>query len=195
MHVACSTLYEEMRSFGAGLALLGVKTGDTICQFSENSARWLVADQGVMLSGGANAVRGANVSTQELAYIMKHSQCTGLILEDAGALSNLVPHMKTSGQRVRFVVVLWGDVSVSVRQQAGVAVLTYDDVCSPPNGFSIAVSTHFLDQLLPLRRHSTAPLLFFTGQPENLSSPLKFSVTVLATLHIVDAGCMPCWIR
>lgn len=131
MLVPCSTLYEEMCSFAAGLALQGVKTGDTVCQFSENSARWLVADQGAMLCGAANAVRGTNTSTQELAYIMKHSQCTGLIVQDAGVLSNLVSHIKSSGQRVRFVVVLWGDVSVAARQRAGVTVLTYADVRSP----------------------------------------------------------------
>ena len=131
MLVPCSTLYEEMCSFAAGLALQGVKTGDTVCQFSENSARWLVADQGVMLCGAANAVRGANTSTQELVYIMKHSQCTGLIVQDAGVLSNLVSHIKSSGQRVRFVVVLWGDVSVAAKQRAGVNVLTYADVRSP----------------------------------------------------------------
>lgn len=128
--VVCSALYEEMCSFAAGLALLGAKEGSTVGQFSENSARWLVADQGVMLNGAANAVRGANTNTTELAYIMKHSQCTGLILQDAGVLSKLVPHLHSSGRRVRFVVILWGDVSVSIRQQAGVNVLLYKDVRS-----------------------------------------------------------------
>lgn len=126
----CSTMYEEMCSFAAGLAALGVKPGGTVGQFSESSARWLVADQGVMLAGAANAVRGANTNATELAYIMKHSQCTGLIVQDAGVLDKLVPHLHSNGQLVRFVVVLWGNVSMSVRQQAAVNVLTYKEVCS-----------------------------------------------------------------
>jgi hypothetical protein len=117
-----------MCTFAAGLASLGVKAGCTVAQFSESSSRWLVADQGVMLNGAANAVRGATTNTKELAYIMKQSQCMGLILQDDAVLSKLVPDLLHSGRLVRFVVVLWGDVSVSVKQQAGVPVLTHNEV-------------------------------------------------------------------
>ena len=48
-----------MRSFGAGLAAMGLRRGDKVSLFSDNSSRWLVADQGVMLNGAADAVRSA----------------------------------------------------------------------------------------------------------------------------------------
>ena len=45
--------------------------------FSENSSRWLVADQAIMLCGAADAVRGASSPPAELAYIMRQSDSSG----------------------------------------------------------------------------------------------------------------------
>lgn len=45
-----------MNSFAAGLAAMGLQRGDKVSLFSENSSRWLVADQGIMLNGAADAV-------------------------------------------------------------------------------------------------------------------------------------------
>jgi long-subunit acyl-CoA synthetase (AMP-forming) len=46
-----------MLAFAAGLRSLGVQAGDRVSLFSENSSRWLVADQGIMFNGAADAVR------------------------------------------------------------------------------------------------------------------------------------------
>ncbi len=45
--------------------------------FSENSSRWLVADQAIMLCGAADAVRGASSPPDELAYIVRQSDSSG----------------------------------------------------------------------------------------------------------------------
>ena len=46
--------YEELdariRVAAAGLRALGIQSGDVVGLFAENSPRWLVADQGLMLS-------------------------------------------------------------------------------------------------------------------------------------------------
>ena len=46
-----------MLAFAAGLRSLGVQAGDRVSLFSENSSRWLVADQGIMFNGATDAVR------------------------------------------------------------------------------------------------------------------------------------------
>ena len=48
---------------------------------SENSPRWLIADQGLMRMGAINAVRGINSPPVELNYIVNHSNSVGLIVE------------------------------------------------------------------------------------------------------------------
>lgn len=49
-------LHGQMQAFAAGLQSLGLHAGDRVSLFSENSSRWLVADQGVMMLGAADAV-------------------------------------------------------------------------------------------------------------------------------------------
>ena len=58
-------LEEQMSSFGAGLAQLGLRRGDKVSLFSENSARWLIADQAVMMNGAADAVSSACIRCGE----------------------------------------------------------------------------------------------------------------------------------
>ena len=55
--------------------------GDVVTVISENSPRWLVADQGLMRLGAVNAVRGINSPSVELDYIVEHSNSVGLIVQ------------------------------------------------------------------------------------------------------------------
>lgn len=80
-----------IQHFAAGLRSFGVKKGDRVSLFAENSARWLVADQGVMSCGAADAVRGVSSSRQELEYIAVHSKSSVLILQDIDTLVKLRP--------------------------------------------------------------------------------------------------------
>lgn len=55
-----------------------------VALFSENSSRWLVADQGIMLCGAADAVRGASSPAQELAFIIRQSDSSGQSRQKSG---------------------------------------------------------------------------------------------------------------
>ena len=48
----------------------GIVKGDVVTLISENSPRWLIADQGLMRLGAVNAVRGINSPSVELEYII-----------------------------------------------------------------------------------------------------------------------------
>ena len=61
--------------------------------YSENSSRWIVADQGVMMVGAVGAVRGSTAPLEELAYIMRHARCCGLVLQDVDALRKMAPEL------------------------------------------------------------------------------------------------------
>lgn len=47
-----------------------VAAQDCVSVFSENSARWLIAEQGIMKAGGCNAVRGATAPVSELRSVL-----------------------------------------------------------------------------------------------------------------------------
>jgi len=59
----------------------GLVKGDVVTVISENSPRWLIADQGLMRLGAINAVRGINSPSVELDYIIMHSNSVGLIVQ------------------------------------------------------------------------------------------------------------------
>jgi long-chain acyl-CoA synthetase len=81
--------YEKIKLFTGGLQYLGLQNGEHVCLFSENSAKWLLSDQSVMLAGGVDAVRGSAAPSEELDYILEHSDSIGLIAENLSVLQKL----------------------------------------------------------------------------------------------------------
>jgi long-chain acyl-CoA synthetase len=101
-------LHTRIEQAAAGFAALGVKPGEVVALFSENSPRWLVADQGLMRLGAADAVRGSGAPVEELRYIAADCGAVALVLESAELLTRLKLSSELLGQ-LRFVVVLQGD--------------------------------------------------------------------------------------
>ena len=62
-------LHRQIGTAAAGFTSLGVRHGDVVALFAENGPRWLVADQGLMAAGAADAVRGSGAPEEELLYI------------------------------------------------------------------------------------------------------------------------------
>jgi long-chain acyl-CoA synthetase len=103
-------LYQQMQQFAAGLQALGLtpEAGDDfpprVALFADNGSRWPIADQGVMMAGGVNAVRGSQADVGELAFILENSSAIGLIIQDAATLKKL--RDRVNG--LEFVIILNG---------------------------------------------------------------------------------------
>ena len=67
-----------------------------VALFSENSSRWLVADQAVMVAGAADAVRGAASPADEMGYIVRHSDAAAIVCQDSATLERLAPVLATT---------------------------------------------------------------------------------------------------
>jgi len=113
LHPPVTLSYRQLRQgieiAASGFASLGVAGGDVVALFAENGPRWLLADQGLMRSGAADAVRGSAAPVEELRYILADSAAIGLVVESAGLLERLALDPVQRG-RLRFVVVLEGGV-------------------------------------------------------------------------------------
>ena len=101
-------LHQRIEQAAAGFAALGLRSGEVVALFSENSPRWLLADQGLMRLGAADAVRGSAAPIEELRYIAADSGAVALVLESAELLQQLNPSGALLAQ-LRFVVLLQGD--------------------------------------------------------------------------------------
>jgi long-chain acyl-CoA synthetase len=106
--VSFSALRQRIDQAAAGFAALGLGAGEVVALFAENGPRWLVADQGLMRCGAANAVRGSSAPVEELRYILADAGSVGLVVESAALLARLGLDGEAC-QRLRFVVLLEGE--------------------------------------------------------------------------------------
>jgi long-chain acyl-CoA synthetase len=95
---------QQIIQFAAALQSLGVQQGDRISLFADNSARWLVADQGCMTAGAVDVVRSALAEVQELAYIYDNSESSALLVEDLKTYKKLSSLLTTA--KIKFVGLL-----------------------------------------------------------------------------------------
>lgn len=99
--------FNDLCTAGAsGLQALGLKQGQCVSVFAENSYKWLVMDQSVMKTGAHNAVRGVAAPVDELNYIFDNSKSTGLIVENEAMLDRLLSHPSWTAEP-RFIIILW----------------------------------------------------------------------------------------
>lgn len=189
-------LLGNMQAFSAGLQRLGLGVGDCVALFAENSARWLVADQGIMRAGAAAAVRGVDAPVGELVYIYDHSQSKALFVEDVQTLTKLV----SDGfdiMRVPFVVVLHGQATVS----SGTAppIFTFEEVLAKGAAPSLD------ERELRMRRSDVATILYTSGTTGLPKGVVLTHGNILAQLDRICIGAidpvpgnvfvsvLPCW--
>ena len=101
-------LAERIATAAAAFRRHGVKDGDVVALFAENSPRWLVADQGLMRAGAADAVRGASAPVEELRYILSDCRATALVVQNADVWRRLALPPEQRAQ-LRFVLQLEGE--------------------------------------------------------------------------------------
>ena len=88
---------DSVRRSAALFRSLGVQRGTHVAVLGENSARWLQIDQGIQMSGGTTAVRGADAPLEELRYIYRHSDSAGVaVLQGPKLLNKLMKDVDTT---------------------------------------------------------------------------------------------------
>ncbi|KAG5177099.1 long-chain acyl-CoA synthetase [Tribonema minus] len=120
-------LRERIVRLAGAFQALGLAPGQCVSVFSENSNRWLTAEQGIMLAGGCNAVRGVAAPVEELQYIYENSLSVGVVVEKAELLKKLVFSGKgLNGDQgpPRFAMVLYaaGKSGAQIREELGLPV-------------------------------------------------------------------------
>jgi acyl-CoA synthetase (AMP-forming)/AMP-acid ligase II len=124
----CRALYNHMQDMAAAFWHCGVQSGDVVALFAENSSRWILADQGIMLNAGINAVRSGSASADELLDIARVSGASGLVVQDNDVLTRLAPRLYELEGKIKFVLVLWGDDSPAMRTVVRAPIYTFTEV-------------------------------------------------------------------
>ena len=126
-----SQLQEEVATFAAGLAELGMVRGDKVGLIADNRKEWLVSDLAILGMGAADVPRGCDATEGEITYILSWSECTLTILENDKQLAKVVAH-KSELPQLKSVVMMDApaDAASAAAVAAGLTVHTFADVVS-----------------------------------------------------------------
>ncbi len=102
--ITYAQMYQQIQLFASGLQTLGVQAGERIALIADNSPRWMIADQGIMMTGAVDIVRSAQAEREELLFILADSGSTALVVEDHKTLKKLSESLE--GLPIRFVILL-----------------------------------------------------------------------------------------
>lgn len=152
-------LCEYIQQFAAGLQTLRIQSGDRIALFSENSPRWLIADQGIMTAGGINVVRSSQADGEELRFILKDSGSTGLVLEDLATLKKVQGYL--ADLPIRFVILLSDEPTAS--ETNSIATYTFSELLSLGDTQTLVPTPQTPDMIATLMYTSGT-----TGQPKGV---------------------------
>lgn len=150
IQVTYHELYQQIQQFAAGLQALGLEVGEHVALFADNSPRWIVADQGIMLAGAADAVRGSQADRAELLFILSHSDSSALIIHDLATLKRLVKDEPTLP--VRFLILLTDETPP---EMAGIKTLNFSQV--------MAIGQEYPLQSVALQPQDLATLMYTSG--------------------------------
>lgn len=184
----------RIRRARTALARLGVRHGDVVALFAENSHRWLIADQAAMACGAACAVRGVEAPASELRYIYEHSGAKAIFVDNARVFDRVLESGLDTG-RVDFVVSLFGPAASA----PGVRAFAFDDLLAM--GHSPAPA----EERIQANTGDVAALLYTSG---TTGSPKGVVLTHANLLHQAANICigridpvpgevfvsvLPCW--
>ncbi len=91
------------------LQALGLRKGDKIAVFSENSHKWLLLDGATLKCGAANVVRGVGAPLDELSYIYSNSDSKALVVQTVDLFQKIMTPdalMKDGIRKPEFVIVV-----------------------------------------------------------------------------------------
>lgn len=173
--ITYSQLNQLIQKFAAGLQSLGVKIGDRISLFADNSPRWFIADQGIMTAGGVDAVRSSQAEREELRFIMANSGSTALVVEDLKTLKKLRDYL--NDLPINLIVLLSDETP---EELTNITMLNFSGLIEVGSSVQLQPVTQTKDTLATLIYTSGT-----TGQPKGVMlshGNLLHQVTTLGTV-------------
>eukprot|EP00092_Neocalanus_flemingeri_P023238 GFUD01025198.1.p1 GENE.GFUD01025198.1~~GFUD01025198.1.p1 ORF type:complete len:664 (+),score=168.76 GFUD01025198.1:121-2112(+) len=117
-----SAYYQDVRTVAKAFIDLGLKRFDSVCILGFNSPEWAISDLGAIFAGGFAAGIYPTNGTEACKYILEHSKCSILVVEDQKQLDkiwsirNELPHLKKivqySGVPSNDEVISWKELMI-----------------------------------------------------------------------------------
>ncbi|TKB23640.1 long-chain fatty acid--CoA ligase [Desulfopila sp. IMCC35006] len=123
--VSYSKLFEDVLLLAKAFRRRGVSHGDKVMVLSDNRYAWIVTDLALMSFGGVNVPRGSDTPSQELQFIVEHSDSCYLVVENDKLLERHADFIKNCRQ-LRSIFVMAGPATHVLFSN----VFSYNDLLS-----------------------------------------------------------------
>ena len=169
-------LYEQIKLLAGGLQSLGLKQGEHVALISENSSKWLLADQAVLLAGAVDAVRGSAAPAEELAFILNHSNSVGLIAENISVILKLKDALENL--ELKFVICL-SDEEIPAVLKESFTVYKLNEVIEPGKTFGY--------RPVKIKKDDLATLIYTSGTTGSPKSAMLTHGNFLAQIKALKS--------
>lgn len=102
--ITYENLFDDVLRLSNAFFLKGVKKNDKVMFVSDNRYEWIVTDLALLSLGAISVPRGTDTPTSELSYIMSHSSCKFLIIENEKVFIEHQDMLKTLELNKIFVI-------------------------------------------------------------------------------------------
>ncbi len=102
--VSYRELQERVDRCAAGLSSLGVERGSLVGLFSDNRKEWLTGNLGILTLGAADVPRGRDSTPQELAFIIRKTECRIALVENQALMEKILAGLEGKGPLKRVIL-------------------------------------------------------------------------------------------
>lgn len=88
--VSFQTIFERGMDLATGLIDLGLGAREHVGLLADNCLEWILSDYAIQIAGAADVPRGTDVTDEEIAYILGHSDARFVILENEAVLAKFL---------------------------------------------------------------------------------------------------------
>jgi long-chain acyl-CoA synthetase len=127
-HITFGQFRHRVEAMSASLHHLGMRKGDKVGIISDNMYRWLISDMAVLSLGGIDVPRGSDSSTDEVRYILNHSEAKFCFVEDPQQADKVYALWKDL-KHLKILILLTGHPSEMYQHHSHqVDVITFDEL-------------------------------------------------------------------
>jgi len=101
-------LYNRGAALGTALIGLGLQPREHVALLADNRPEWLVCDFAILMAGAADVPRAADVTAQEISYIVAHSDSVMVIAENPAVLTKVL-EVRSALPKVRQIILMQGE--------------------------------------------------------------------------------------
>lgn len=185
LELTYAQLVQAVKEFGAGLLKAGIKPGQHVALFSDNSPRWLIASLALNSVGAVDVPRGSDTAESEFEFILEHSGSIAAIIQNKRLFDRLA-----AGRTFRSLktVILMDDTQPSFGEQEAEAEVL------PFNALADAGRDHlslFADARAGVTGDTLAALVYTSGTTGSPKGVMLSHRALMTQPNFVNLGLRP----